>query len=77
MEKQELFMPAEWWAKIIPSLDEKIKIMATGPKFGKITFEIVVSKGRVRDLVFTDEVRIRNDFEDVKEKTKLTPTPKV
>lgn len=70
-ETTNLYMPPSWWGEVIGNLDNKIRLIAENYGFGSITFEATVAKGKVKDVVFKDKVRVRQ-----KPKENLTQPPK-
>lgn len=64
--KVQLYMPLSWWSHIMVTLDRKIASLAGVYGFGSIRMDVVVREGKVKDVVFTDEARIRQDNKTVK-----------
>ena len=64
--KTPLYLPLAFWSKIMLTLDRKIHSMADIYGFGSVSLQIVVRGGAVKDIVFSDEVRVR-------EKTNIPP----
>lgn len=66
LPRVELSMPLKFWSMIMVTLDHKIKNMVDLYGFGQIGMKIVIRNGIVKDLVFTDEVRVRQDNQKTK-----------
>ena len=56
------FMPMAFWSQMVTTLDQKTESISKIYGYGKITMEFVVFNGKVKDIVFNDEVRIRPDW---------------
>jgi len=61
-EKATTFMPMAFWSQMVTTLDQKTESISKIYGYGKITMEFVVFNGKVKDIVFNDEVRIRPDW---------------
>jgi hypothetical protein len=61
-EKVTTFMPMPFWTQLVSTLDQKTESISKIYGYGKITMEFVVFNGKVKDIVFNDEVRIRPDW---------------
>ena len=70
-EKVALYLPLSFWSKILITLDRKIHSMADMYGYGSVSMQVVIRKGAIKDIVFNDEVRVRDErpIADVKEKT--------
>lgn len=74
--QQNLFMPIEWWSDVVKAMDGKIKLISENYGFGSITFEATIIKGRVKDLVFKDKIRVRQQVLKPQDPQNLTQKPK-
>jgi len=63
------FLPMEFWSQIVQTMDLKSKSISEVYGYGKITMTFVVFNGKVKDVVFNDEVRVRPEWD----KPPLTP----
>jgi hypothetical protein len=57
------FLPMEFWSQIVQTMDLKSRSISEVYGYGKITMTFVVFNGKVKDVVFNDEVRVRPDWE--------------
>ena len=62
--KLGLYMPDSFWTMLISALDKKVEAICKDYGWGDIGLQIVVRKGIVKDIVFSDEVRLRQDKKD-------------
>ena len=63
LEQLQLQMPPQFWAQVILTLDRKIAGIIEATGFGDIQIKFEVRNGRIKDVVFNDEVRTRvNDI---------------
>jgi hypothetical protein len=56
---QAMHMPVSWWSQVISTLDRKIEGMSKITGFGEITLQLIMREGVIRDIVFKDEVTLR------------------
>lgn len=57
----ELFQPLEFWSDLIKILDGRIKQTAEVYGYGEVKLKLVVRGGKIRDVVFSEEVSVRQD----------------
>lgn len=62
-ENFKLFLPIEWWSKILGTLDKKIASMSAGSGYGSVKMEVVIRDGKIKDTIFTDEIRWREKID--------------
>lgn len=67
-----MFQPIAFWSDVIKTLDNRIKIIAQAQRFGETGVNIIVKHGKVVDVIFKEEVRIRQDVKDDKQTQKNT-----
>jgi hypothetical protein len=60
---EETFLPMEFWSQIVKTMDLKSKSISQVYGYGKITMTFVVFNGKVKDVVFNDEVRVRPEWD--------------
>ena len=70
--KVKLHMPLSWWSKVMITMDQKISSLSEIYGYGSVSMEIVIRKGIVKDVVFSDEFRLRQDEDEIKENLNLT-----
>lgn len=56
--KEELFIPIDFWSKILTSLDQKVQAVAFNYGWGKVNMTLVVQGGKISQVIFNDEIRI-------------------
>ncbi len=66
-EVKSLHIPAILWSQIIETVDRKVEMMHRDSGWGSISVEIVVKNGLVKDIVFADIMRLRQEGESKKE----------
>ena len=54
------YLPVEFWSQIITTLDKKTRDISKVYGYGKISTTFTIYNGKIKDVVFNDEVRIRN-----------------
>ena len=59
--KVKLHMPLAWWSKIMISMDSKIGSLSEIYGFGSVSMEVVIRRGKVKDVVLSDEIRLRQE----------------
>jgi hypothetical protein len=65
-EKQEpitTYLPMAFWSQIVDTLDNKSKSISEVYGFGKIDLSLIIYNGKVKDVIFNDEIRIRPDWD--------------
>lgn len=68
LPKVQLYVPLKFWSMIMVTLDHKIEELSKGYGHGTIGMEIVVRKGKIKDVVFNDQLRVRQETgEEAKE----------
>lgn len=60
---ESTFMPMAFWSQMVQTLDIKTKTISEVYGYGRITMELVVFNGKVKDVVFNDEVRVRPEWD--------------
>lgn len=63
LPKVELYLPLSFWSKIMITLDRKIHSLSDMYGFGSVSMQIIIRNGVVKDIVFSDEVRLREERE--------------
>lgn len=60
MEKKvELYVPLEVWSDIMVRLDKRVELIAEKYGYGKVNLAITINQGRVTDIIFGDEGKVR------------------
>ena len=59
----QTFLPMSFWSQIVQTMDTKSKSISEVYGYGKITMTFVVFNGKVKDVVFNDEVRVRPEWD--------------
>ena len=54
--KKPLYLPVTFWAELLSILDKKVQSISEINGSGKISFEVVISKGIVSNIYFQDKV---------------------
>jgi hypothetical protein len=54
--KAPLYLPVTFWAELLAVLDKKVQSISELSGSGKISFEIVISRGVVSNVYFEDKV---------------------
>ena len=54
------YLPMEFWSQIITTLDKKTRDVANVYGYGKISTTFTIYNGKIKDVVFNDEVRVRH-----------------
>jgi len=62
-EKVKTFLPMAFWSQIVNTLDTKSESISKVYGFGKIDLSLIIFNGKVKDVIFNDEVRIRPDWD--------------
>ena len=62
-EKTKTFLPMPFWSQIVNTLDSKAQSVSEVYGYGKIDMSLIVFNGKVKDVIFNDEVRIRPDWD--------------
>jgi|WetSurSiteA1Bulk_404760.scaffolds.fasta_scaffold13609_3 hypothetical protein len=62
-EEKKLYLPMSFWSQIVETLDQKTSSISQIYGYGKISMSFVVFNGKVKDIVFNDEVRIRPEWD--------------
>jgi len=62
-EKTTTYLPMAFWTQIVNTLDQKAESISKIYGFGKIDMSLIVFNGKVKDIIFNDEVRIRPDWD--------------
>jgi hypothetical protein len=57
----ELFQPIEFWSDLIKILDGRVKQTAEVYGFGEVRLKLVIRGGMIRDVVFSEEVSVRQN----------------
>lgn len=57
----ELFKPIEFWSDLVRILDGRVKQTAEVYGFGEVRLRLVIKGGIVRDVVFSEEVSVRQN----------------
>ena len=70
----KLFLPVNFWSTILASLDSKVQALSESYGFGEVSLKLIIHRGKVTEIYFNDEVRIRGLVEqfDKPEKKNLT-----
>jgi len=62
-EVKATFLPMAFWSQIVQTLDVKTNSISEVYGYGKIKMELIVFNGKVKDVVFNDEVRVRPEWD--------------
>lgn len=62
-DKVKLYLPIEFWSEIMIHLDKKAEMLAQEYGYGRINLSLAIHEGKVKDVIFTDEIRIRGIVE--------------
>ena len=62
-EKPKTYLPMSFWSQIVNTLDQKSESISKIYGYGKIDMSLIVFNGKVKDIIFNDEVRIRPDWD--------------
>ena len=57
--KVNLYLPITFWSEILVHIDRKTEMLEKNYGYGKINVCLTVHDGKITDVIFTDEVRIR------------------
>lgn len=57
--KPKLFLPIGFWSEVLVHLDKKTETLSELYGYGKVEMTITIMHGKVQDVIFNDEVRIR------------------
>ncbi len=68
VDEKRTFLETGFWLKMIEIMDIKTRYIAEAHGFGKIRMEFIVQDGKVIDVVFNDEFRVRANL--IKSSTK-------
>lgn len=60
-EPVKTHLPMEFWTQMVRTMDDKVKNVASIYGYGKIGFTVILFNGKVKDIVFNDEVRVRQN----------------
>lgn len=63
-----LFQPIEFWSDLVRVLDGRISQLATVYGFGEVSATLVIKKGKVLDVKFSEEVVVRQETEETNDK---------
>ena len=55
----KLFLPVNFWSTILASLDSKVQALSESYGFGEVSLKLIIHRGKVTEIYFNDEVRIR------------------
>lgn len=61
LKKVEFSEPIEFWAEVLMTLDKKIEFIKTQYGYGRVNMSVIIQRGQVFEVVYTDEVRTRKD----------------
>lgn len=57
--KAELFLPIVFWSTLMLHLDRKIESIIKNYGFGQVNMAIKIHKGKIMEVSFNDEIRVR------------------
>ena len=72
--KTVLYLPTEFWTSVMIQMDEKIRIVARDFGYGKLSLTLPVYNGKLTDVIFTDEIRIKGLIDRIGEKGNVKVT---
>jgi len=61
-------MPLKFWSQVMVTLDKKISTLADNSGYGSVNLEVIVKRGDVQDVIFSDRVQIRQTKENLTNK---------
>lgn len=61
--KPPLYLPLEFWLEAISYLDKRVEMVANGSGHGTLTVTIKLHKGRVHEVDFGEQIRVREIIE--------------
>lgn len=61
-QKARLYMSVEFWSSVMSALDGKIESVSEKTGHGNIEVKFVIQDGRVSQVVFGEETRMRGKF---------------
>jgi len=59
-EKVELYLPLVFWSQLLMTLDRKTETIVKEFGYGKVHMTITVQKGKVIDVIYSDEIHVRH-----------------
>ena len=62
---RQLYLPLPFWLDVISYLDKKAELALTGSGHGIITMTIKMHKGKIHEIMFGEELRVRDVIEKV------------
>lgn len=67
-DQKNLYLPLMFWSEILVVLDKKIEQLTKDYGFGRVSMTIVSHNGKITDVLFNDEVRVRGLVEKAESK---------
>lgn len=64
-----LYLPAKFWSTVLASLDAKTEVLCEQVGFGEVTLTLKVHRGKITEVYFADEMRVRGLLEKIEEET--------
>lgn len=58
-KKTQLYLPLEFWSEILVVLDKKMEQLTKDYGFGQVGLTIISHNGKVTDVIFEDQIRVR------------------
>jgi hypothetical protein len=58
-KKVNLHLPLSFWSEILMTIDRKVQTICENYGYGKVGMSVIIHKGKVIDVVFDDEIRVR------------------
>ena len=58
-DPSKLYLPVNFWSTILASLDSIIQALSESYGFGEVSLKLIIHRGKVTEIYFNDEIRIR------------------
>lgn len=71
---KKLFLPVDFWSSILATLDMKAQTISEGYGYGKLGLTLIFHRGKVSEVYFTDEIRVKGILEKFESSQTETPT---
>ena len=73
-QDKELFQPIEFWSDTVKLLDGRIGEIAKTYGFGEVSVVIKIKHGKVLDVIFKEEIAVRQQENDKNESVQKDAT---
>lgn len=70
---KKLFLPADFWSSVLATLDMKAQVIAEDYGYGKLNLTLIFHRGKVSEIYFTDEIRVKGILEKLEASHKSSP----